>query len=83
MRRIRNTRGRLSLEVWLSAADDRSQTGLAERLGCKPALVSQWVSGMARPSPRLRHALEAICGIPVVEWLDASEAAEVARLRGA
>lgn len=81
MRRVRNTRARVALEEWFAGDSSRSQTRLAEQLGVKQALVSQWLAGVARPSPRLRHALEAVCGIPVAEWLDASEAAGVARLR--
>lgn len=81
MRKVRNSRARVALEEYFATNKGKiSQGAVAERLGVKQALVSQWVTGKARPSARLREMLEVVCGIPAHHWLDASESAELARL---
>lgn len=79
MRKVRNSRARVALEEYF-AQNEITQVAVADRLGVKQALISQWLSGKARPSARLREMLEVTCGIPAHHWLDASESAELARL---
>lgn len=79
MRKARNSRARLALDEYLTKTET-TQTALADRLGVKQALISQWLNGKARPSARLREALETVCEIPAHHWLDASETAELARM---
>lgn len=81
MRKTRNSRARVALAEFLAKNKGTiSQVSLAERLGVKQALVSQWVSGKARPSARLREMLEVVCGVPAHDWLDPSESAQLERL---
>lgn len=56
---------------------------LAARLKVAQPLVSQWLSGVTRPGPVARAALEVICGIPAADWLDAHERIEIEQMRTA
>jgi len=53
---------------------------LAELLKVEQPLVSQWLSGTARPGSVLRTTIRSLCGIPEEYWLDAAELSEVARI---
>lgn len=81
MRKVRNSRARVALEEYFAKnKGTTTQMAVAKRLGVKQALISQWISGKARPSARLREMLEVTCGIPAHHWLDASESAQLERL---
>lgn len=82
-RAVRDTRARVALSEWLASDPKRSQTALAARLHVEQPLISQWLKGTARPGPKLRAAVEAICCIPQGDWLDASERVDVQQMRAA
>ena len=79
-RPCRETRARHELARWLTGSPSRTQTALAETLRVEQPLVSQWLRGTARPSPKLRAMIEKRCGIPQVSWLDIEEFLEVEQL---
>lgn len=80
-RKSRETKARHALARWLDERPTRTQTALAEVLDVEQPLISQWLRGTARPSPKLRAMLEKHCGIPQAYWLDPSELREVEQLR--
>lgn len=75
-RSIVDTKGRHLLAAWLLGAEEKrgAQSALAERLGVTSSLVSQWVSGAARPGEVYREALAGIAEIDASEWDTADEA---------
>ncbi len=82
-RLVTETVGRIRLKEWLNA-DGRSQEKLGAQLrngGSKSghvsqAAVAQWVSGVCRPEPSYRKALQKIAGIAVEDWDTAEERAQ-------
>lgn len=82
-RRVRDTRARVALAEWLASDPKRTQTSLADRLRVEQPLISQWLKGTARPGPKLRAAIEGVCGIAQNDWLDASERVDVQQMRAA
>lgn len=79
MRTIVDSRGRAALAQWFAADEDRRQSILASWLEVTQPLVAAWLMGAARPSARLREALERVCGIPTDAWLTDKERAAVER----
>jgi hypothetical protein len=79
-RPVVDTHGKVALAEWLQSPA-HTQGRLAELLEVEQPLVSQWLKGVARPSPPLREALDIVCGIPADSWLSAKERALVDRVR--
>ncbi len=69
-----DTKGRRALLGWI--AEDpavRTQTSIADRLGCKQSSVSDWVTGKARPTGILLTILCALLGCVEDDWRTAEE----------
>ena len=74
-RSIVDTEGRHLLAAWLLSGERRgAQSALASKLGVTSSLVSQWVSGAARPGEVYREALAGIAGIEPSKWDTKDEA---------
>lgn len=50
-----------------------NQSTLAKRLGVSQQAVSAWLKGRALPEPERMGQIEEILGIPMREWVEASD----------
>lgn len=69
------TAGSRRLREWL-AATERSRASLGDEIGVTGQAVSLWISGKCPPSEAYWTLLEAITGIPGVEFLTDERRAE-------
>lgn len=82
MRNVPTTwlQARKALSVALRAPG-RSQVWLAKVLGVGQPSVSGWVSGLYRPGPEIRDAIQTLLGIPASAWMTAAERSRARRIQ--